>query len=131
MEDKAILWETKMIFIDDALDNWIKFQQNYLYLEPIFNSDDINKQMPKEAAKYKEVHQLWNELILFVEENPNVLKLYDKQGLLEKLEESLKLISQINAGLNEYLDKKRLFFPRFFFLSDEELLNILAETKDP
>ena len=43
MEDKAILWETKMIFIDDALDNWIKFQQNYLYLEPIFNSDDINK----------------------------------------------------------------------------------------
>ena len=34
-------------------------------------------------------------------------------GLLERIKESNGLLDKINKGLNAYLEKKRLFFPRY------------------
>ena len=64
-------------------------------------------------------------------DNPEVISLCPEARLRDNLREANKLLEQVQKGLSEYLETKRMSFPRFYFLSDDELLQILSQTKDP
>lgn len=62
---------------------------------------------------------------------PIVMEMTSAKGFLEDLLSANEMLDEIKAGVNAYLERKRLYFPRFFFLSNNEMLQILSETKNP
>ena len=83
-----------------------------MYLESIFGSEDIIKQMPVESRKFSRVDQTWRELMAGVSVDTKALAATSIPYMLQKLQENNRLLEEVQKGLNDYLDKKRLFFPR-------------------
>jgi dynein heavy chain len=55
-----------------------------MYLQPIFDSPDIMKQLPSENKKFKAVDKIWKNCIIGCQEDPNALKSCTREGLLQK-----------------------------------------------
>lgn len=131
MLDAIADWEKVLNDTQENLDMWLKVQAVWMYLEPVFSSDDIINQMPVEGRNFKEVNISWHNLMNQIHDNPSALDVIKIETLGETLRLANAKLEKVQKGLNEYLESKRGLFPRFYFLSNDELLEILSETKDP
>ncbi|XP_058067045.1 dynein axonemal heavy chain 12 [Anopheles bellator] len=124
-------WYQTLTRVNRTIEQWGKVQGSWLYLLPIFSSKDIVAQMPNEGRMFQQVDGTYRAYMRTVEANRAVIVVAAAKGAQEAMEQANGLLEQITDGVNEYLERKRLFFPRFFFLSNDEMLEILSETKDP
>lgn len=124
-------WYDLVTRVNATLEQWGRVQAGWMYLLPIFSSKDICAQMPAESELFNDLDTVYRRIMLTVVKDPRVLETGGGPGVLESLTDCIESLEKINDGVNRYLEQKRLFFPRFFFLSNDEMLEILSETKDP
>ena len=129
-EERIDAWNAKLCNVSDVLEVWMAVQRNWLYLQPIFDSVDINRQLPAEGKKFSLVDKNWRSSISAAKNNAKVIDFCDNEKLLERFRESEIMLDQVQKGLSDYLETKRGVFARLYFLSNDELLSILSESKD-
>jgi dynein heavy chain len=108
-------------------------QKKWVYLESIFASDDIKMQLPEEAKKFGRTDAQYKKIMEAAYKQPNVLQACVKADGGERLKD-LKGISldldKCQKSLSNYLESKQMSFPRFYFISNDDLLQILGSA-DP
>jgi len=60
LKNETKSWETKLNQLSETIFEISKCQKTWMYLEPIFASEDIGKTLAQEVAWFKEVDTLWN-----------------------------------------------------------------------
>ncbi|CAH0663656.1 unnamed protein product [Spodoptera exigua] len=124
-------WDDKLRLTQRVVDEWIECQGEWMYLEPIFTSEDIARQLPMESKKYGTMERIWRRIMSSAAACPKIMIICPDSRLLDSLTEAIHLLEVVSRGLNDYMELKRLRFPRFFFLSDDELLEILSQSRNP
>lgn len=95
----------------------------------IFVGGDIRAQLPEEAKKFDEKNKLFKNIMNDTYRDPLIKKQCHVPSRLSDLESIFAGLERCQKSLNEYLDAKRNAFPRFFFISDDELLSILGSSE--
>uniref|UniRef100_A0A8C9Y7F2 Dynein axonemal heavy chain 6 n=1 Tax=Sander lucioperca TaxID=283035 RepID=A0A8C9Y7F2_SANLU len=121
----------QLTLFNQTLDEWLTCQRSWLYLESIFLAPDIKRQLPAESKMFLKVDKSWKEIMARVNKMPNAFKAATHPDLLETFQHNNTLLDEIQKCLEDYLESKRVIFPRFYFLSNDELLKILAQTRNP
>jgi dynein heavy chain, axonemal len=78
----------------------------------VAGSEDIMQQMPNEGRKFKAVDIEWRSIMDALSRNAEVLTVCANAELLKSLVEANQLLEVVQNGLADYLETKRLAFPR-------------------
>lgn len=120
-------WLSQLQLFSKTLDEWCQCQQSWLYLESIFSAPDIQRQLPAEAKIFLSVDKSWKDIMRRTAKTPLAMPACTYPGLFETFVNNNALLDQVMKCLEAYLESKRVVFPRFYFLSNDELIEILAQ----
>jgi len=65
-------WEEKIVHVQETIDEWLKMQAQWLYLDPIFSSEDIMQQMPEEGRMFQIVDRNFKDIMKTTAQDPHV-----------------------------------------------------------
>lgn len=124
-------WQRMLDLFANTLEEWTMCQTNWIYLEAIFSAPDIQRQLPSESRMFLAVDRSWKDIMRRCYKQPLALPQMTDPQTYAAMRNNNELLDKITKCLEAYLELKRVVFPRFYFLSNDELLEILAQTRNP
>lgn len=124
--------ENKFSIISELIDCFRIMQHQWLYLEKIFIGSpcDIDEKLPRESDFFLDLNEKYKGIVADFHIKEYLVSMCNG-NLIEKICELTLQMEGIQKSLDLYLDNKRRMFPRFYFLSDDDLLDLIGVSSEP
>ena len=131
-EDRLHYWKESLSSVSEVYDTLSCVQMQWLYLENYFSeSSEIKKKLPNESEQFAEIDHEIKNILVDGKRIINVLDFCNQENIKSKLEKVKRSLDICQKGLGELLDRVRKAFPRFYLVSNDDLLEILSSGNDP
>jgi dynein heavy chain len=131
-EEQITKWQIALSAVDSVVTLWLEVQQTWSHLVNIFiGSEDIRVQLPEDSKRFDGIDADYKVLMIDAQKYKNCVKCCNRDGVYDNLEGLQGKLALCEKSLAEYLETKRLAFPRFYFVSGSDLLDILAKGNLP
>eukprot|EP00698_Gefionella_okellyi_P007644 TRINITY_DN186_c0_g1_i3.p1 TRINITY_DN186_c0_g1~~TRINITY_DN186_c0_g1_i3.p1 ORF type:complete len:1316 (+),score=388.60 TRINITY_DN186_c0_g1_i3:1699-5646(+) len=130
--DQFAEWRGKLATVNAVIEVWVEVQRTWSHLESIFiGSADIRAQLPQDSKRFDSINDEFGKLMLDAMSTPNVVHCCTTPLRLEQIEGLQSSLGECEKALADYLETKRRAFPRFYFVSSPDLLDILSKGNSP
>jgi dynein heavy chain len=125
-------WELCISTMSEALEAVSHVQKLWIYLESIFVSSDdsVVRQLPAEAAIFERVDNGIRVVMDQLHQNPLVKAALSNPTILPDLSTMGDDLESVRKNLEDFLETKRQAFSRFYFVSNDDVLEVLGCNKD-
>lgn len=125
-------WQKALFNVNEVFLLVGDIQRTWSYLEPLFiHSEEVKRELPEDASRFitididtrKVLHKAWDI--------KNVKQAFNEDGLRNKLDGIQEQLDICKKSLADFLDGRRRQFPRYYFVSEADLLDILSNGGTP
>lgn len=128
-KNEAAIWKTTLDAVDEALGLIGDVQVGWARLFPFFGrNQSVAVELPDETERFSKLDEQIREMFHALAKSKTLLALTTDSMLIPRLNDLLRCLDGGRRSLSDYLLGKRRQFPRFYFLSERTLLEILAAT---
>lgn len=129
ISDELTLYEAKILHLSQICETMKLAQRKWLHLEPIYDTAMVTTKREVFNTVDKKLRS-----ILLQNKKAKIKDLIDDDinpKLKQCLDKCLVDLDECQHCLSVFLEEKRRVFPRFYFLGDDSLIDVLANSSKP
>jgi len=131
-ETEVGAWHKALFNVNENFTICVEVQRTWSYLEPLFiHSDEVKRELPEDAQRFATIDVSVKDTLKKAWKIRNIKESFNEDGLLQKFEGIQEQLEMCKKSLKDFLDGRRRQFPRYYFVSEADLLDILSNGSNP
>lgn len=124
-------FESKLGFLSELAEVWSEVQRQWVYLAAIFgNNEEVKSTLPVETLRFNNASNEFISLNKKLGANSIAIEAASHRSAFDQFQKIHNALTKTQRGLSEYLEKQRQRFARFYFLGNDDLLELIGNKKN-